>query len=569
MNKFILSSRKTKIDAFKSSVELNGFELYYSGSITDLRNSKGQGYVLLGDCINPELPQWESLTSDNEPKGNYYLFHVSRDEIYVKSSGFGMLPVFYHQTEKMVASNVQLIADQCQTEPKFDRKWLVNQLLFNYQFGDATVYQQIKLLPAFTILTLGKTDLQLNKVLHIHKYFTSKPAKWKKHLEPLCRKFINISQQYFPDEEFFISFTGGFDGRTLVSVAKSLDEIFNTFSYGRKDNDDVVFPKRNARSLGVPYQWIPLEKEYVRKYYYPSAISFINETNGGNGFLYAHVSYAAKKIAKQTKFMISGVGGSELFRALHISGAVTSPSLIQLFKSNSFEEFRDHVHNSSVFKYLDLKLFESVIDEVATECWRYKSELPKHLTRNQQLYVFVFEEIFRKFFGSWLLAQSEDLIVRTPFLDFEFFKELLKTDLAGVYSEFMTENPLKRYKGQVFYSEIIRLTNRQLYWIKTGKGYPPSFVRRSMLRPLLIFPFTMKRIKRKITPPKLDNLSIISGIKNNFRNNVDWYIEGLNNENFAQDLEILTSQTKESRRDVLLMMASIIEYVNLLNITNE
>lgn len=562
MCKFILTEHKANIVAFSNRVELNSTMLNYNGTLKDLRDDKGHGFILLGDCINPEsLPKWESLTADNEPKGNYYIFHVSADKVAVKSSGFGMLPVFYNQEENIVASNVQLLADQCQRVQKFNKKWLVNQLLFNYQFGDETVYQQIKLLPAFTFLTIENSSLVLSKKTEISDYFVDKPIKWQKQLKALSNKFIEICKHYFPNEEFTISFTGGFDGRTLVSIATFLKKSFKTFSYGRRSNDDVVIPQKNAANLNITYTWVPLEQEYAEKYYAQSALDFIHLTNGGNGFLYAHVNYSAKEINKHTKYMISGVAGSELFRALHISGAVTSPALIKLFNTDSFEEFRVYLHNSSVFDYLDLKNYASAIEEVSVECWKYKANLPKHLTLNQKLYVFVFEEIFRKFFGSWLLAQSNNIIVRTPFLDFEFFRELLKTNLAGVYSEFMTENPLKRFKGQVFYSEVIRCTSKKIFWQKTGKGYPPAFVRYAFLRPLLLIPFLLKRFRRNVKKPNLDNLAIISGVKSNQYELKRIDKENIDSSNLLQDTEMLKSNTNEIKRDSILMMHSTLKYL--------
>lgn len=566
MSKFILVSKKLDFEVSFQKLSINKYNLYYSGSLYDYRDASGFGYIVLGDCIYPEKLNNSSFDQiEKEPKGNYYIIYVNNVKISVRTSGFGMLPVFYHQKEKIVTSNAKFIADLSKTQQNFDKKWLVNQLLFNYQFGDATVYKDIKLLPAFTVLTLEKDSIQFDKPLNIYDYFGQKPLKWQEQLKPLSKRFIEICEQYFPDEEFTISFTGGFDGRTLVSIAKSLEKNFKTFSYGRKNNDDVVIPQKNAVTLGIQYNWIPLEQGYIEEYFKQSALDFINLTGGANGFLYAHVNYSAKVLNKHTNYMISGVAGSELFRALHISGAVTSPALIQLFKSNSFEEFRKHVSNSPVFKYLNFKAYESVIDEVAAECWHYKNKLPTHLTRNQQLYVFVFEEIFRKFFGSWLVAQSDNLIVRTPFLDFDFFRELLKTDLAGVYSEFMTENPLKRFKGQVFYSEVIRRTSQKLFWQKTGKGYPPAFVRYASLRPLLFIPFLLKRFKRNIKKPNLDNLAIISGIHYSLKKK-DYLLQSdfsfIEKEKVFKDLAELSANTPEQKRDNLTMYYSCLLYFN-------
>jgi hypothetical protein len=51
---------------------------------------------------------------------------------------------------------------------------------------------------------------------------------------------------------------------------------------------------------------------------------------------------------------------------------------------------------------------------------------------------------------------------------------LLKTGLAGVYTQFDAENPAKRYKGQVLYAAIMRKAAPVLGRIKTDKGYMPD-----------------------------------------------------------------------------------------------
>lgn len=562
MTKFILTRQNINLDKTFTKLNFSNFNFYFVGNLIDLRNKEGEGLVFLGDCINPRNTERDILYKvGGEPKGNYYLFHITDHKIALKSSGFGILPVFYCLQEGVVASNVKLITDLFHLDYTFNKKWLVNQLLFNYQFNDFTVYEEIRMLSAFAVLEYNDKSIGLVRTSRIYDFFVQTPLKWKEQLKPLSQKFIEICNQYFPNENFYISFTGGFDGRTIVSVAKHLKKTFKTFSYGRRDNDDVFIPKRNSEKLGIEYKWIALDQEYVNKHYLSCAINFLEQTSGGNGFLYAHVNYSANQIGQQTNTLISGIGGSELFRAMHIAGAVFSPALVQLFKSKTVDDYRAFIQKSPAFKYLRIEEYESAIEEVAFDCWKYRTSLPEHLTLNQQMYVFVFEEVFRKFFGNWLLAQSNDVIVRTPFLDIDFVIDLLKTELAGVYSDFMTENPLKRYKGQVFYSEVIRRSSHKIFWQETGKGYPPALVRYASLRPLLVIPFVSKRLIRNFKKENLDNLAIISGVMHNCYDLKIHEIETFKFEELLYDVKALNPYTDEIRRDNILMLISIYQYL--------
>jgi len=383
---------------------------------------------------------------------------------------------------------------------------------------------------------------------------------WKISLSNISELFIEIASKYIPNEKSTISFTGGFDGRTLVSIAKFYNKDFSTYSYGLKSSDDVLIPFQNSKSLKIPYQLLLLDELFINSQYYKHSLSYTSNSNGGNGFIYSHASYSAERLSEDFKYMVTGVCGSELFRAIHLTGAVTSKELIGLFTSNNFDEYYNLLANSPSIKYLNIESFENELREIAESTWFYKQNLSPDLSLNQKLYIFVFEEVFRKFFGSMVKAQMNYINVRTPYTDIKFFKELLKTNLAGIYSDFFTENPYKRFKGQLFYAEVIRQTQKKLYWSKTGKGYPPAFVRQPLLRPLLLYPFISKRLSRLFKKTDLDNLSIISGVRANIHNlNIldDYNYDILH---FNKDLVSLSETTSEKLRDNILSILSIAEY---------
>jgi hypothetical protein len=73
-----------------------------------------------------------------------------------------------------------------------------------------------------------------------------------------------------------------------------------------------------------------------------------------------------------------------------------------------------------------------------------------------------------------MVNQFHYLNNRTPFLDAMFLKEMLKTRLAGVYSDFFENNPLNRFKGQVVYAHFMRKTYPAYNEILTDKGYRPK-----------------------------------------------------------------------------------------------
>jgi hypothetical protein len=527
--------------------------------------------ILIGDCINKDLiKNVDVFTIDdiiNKLKGNFYAFLVNDDRLFVTSSAIGLLPIYKLKDGFLLSSSVKIIKEYSNANLSINIKWIVNQLIFNFQFGHDTYFNEIKLIPTFTYISINKGEVSENKYFSIENEFIKHPEYWQESLDDVGDIFIDITKDYIPDKESYISFTGGFDGRTLVSVASKFKKQFNAFSYGKIKNDDVKIPIRNSKDLNIPHVWLPLDKEYSEKSYLKSALDFIDSTDGGNGFLYAHIAYAAKNIQEKSNYLLTGICGSELFRAVHTSGAVTSKALMDLFETDEFSEYRKKTLESNALKFLKVERFKEAIDSVLEEAWNYKININPELDKNQRLYVFVYEEIFRKFFGAWVRAQMRYINVRAPYVDFDFFKKVIKSEFSGAYSEFLTENPVKRFKGQILYSDIIRKTNNKLFKIKTGKGYAPFVVRIPFFRPLLIIPFAINRLKKKFISTNFDNLGIISGIKYNFKDISSFgKSDYINLDHLESNLVKLNNKTVESDRDSILAAISIIKYQESLNL---
>jgi len=564
---FIISRNTSNNSDFHLNHQLNNNYNLHCKKVDYIIEDESRKLIIIGDCINItdfNIKHDGIAELTNNLKGNFYAFLSDRQNLYITSSAFGLLPVYYLNDFSILSSSVRMIKKQVMGRMKLteNKKWLINQLLFNYQFGTQTFFEEIELFPSMSYLLISNNENRFIKYYDVRDELLSQPLVWKKALTELSEEVIRLFGLYIPDNSAVISFTGGFDGRTLVSIATNLHRNFVTFSYGKLSNDDVYIPKANAENLGIPYFWINLDEDYLSRDYYKSATEFIQNTDGANGFLYAHVDYLALKVKEKGDILISGVCGSELFRSVHATGAVTSKALIDLFREDDFKKYKEKIFNSESFRYINIKEYHEEIEFIIEETWKYKLDLLKKMGKNKALYVFIIEEVFRKFFGPWVKTQMSQLPVRTPYIDFQFFKKVIKTELLGAYSDFMTDNPLKRYKGQVLYSEVIRRTNTRMYWTKTGKGYSPAIVNNSILRPLLFFPFISKRLKRKLLSTDFDNLGIISGIKNSIPFLLSLTHSNFYNELLIDDLKSLRNIDEESYRDTILMMYSIIIYKN-------
>ncbi len=561
MNHFILSKSNTPVSGKFQLKLTSNYILTIQGDNYHQYNQDGISIIIVGDYIGDSKTLFSTPCQDiPKLRGNFYAIVVDKEEISLFSSFLNVLPIYFTSDYTFISSSIAYIRAQAQQEFLIDKKFILEILLFNYGFFNRTLYQDILLVPCHSFFVLHKDKVEVKKHFETTSLFAQHPTYGSRVADRLSDLFIETSKHYFPDDPFDIAFTSGFDGRTLVSCAAYHNKDFKTFSFGKPGNDDVAIPKANAADLGIPYQYFDLGKDaYTDKAYFDNALEYTKNAPGGNGFIYAHFLYSTKEIANNSSYLISGVVGSELFRALHLTGAVTSQSLVDIFMGVTAEEVRNKIKNAEALNILRKEEFTQELEELTEELIAYKNSLPDELTPNQQFYIFVFEEIFRKFFGQWISMQMQHINVRTPFLDYNFIKELLTTQYAGANNEFLTKNPLKRMKGQYIYTDIIKKTNTVIYHQKTGKGYRPKDLRESIFLYKIIIPFILKRFKRKVGTPNLDNLGIISGIITHKE-----HIKTLLNETIYFDvsklnkiLDDLSPYTPEKERDTLLMGLSI------------
>ncbi|NMC61443.1 MAG: hypothetical protein GYA51_18980, partial [Candidatus Methanofastidiosa archaeon] len=411
--------------------------------------------------------------------GHYYflLLEKRNGRIFMGNSFFSILPVYYCQIkDKIVISESALRLGRQTGKQKISKRYVLESLLFNYPLFNSTIFEEIQLLPVNTNLMISGDKVYLQKHTKIEDYFIRKPFSRKRSIRIITDKFIETVNKYFPSEHFMCTLTGGFDGRTITSAGKYLNKPFSTYSFGEESSKDIQIAQEVAQVAGIRYFKIPLDYSYIEKHSINNGREFIINSSGLATFTRAHYLYATKILSEKTKYILTGNFGSEIFRAVHIPGVFISANLYNLFATEKPDEGIKKIETSSEFRYLPLQIFREdwealKCDLVNLPC--YKNQLPG-FSRNEKFYVFVFEEVFRKYFGAELVNQFYYLKNRTPFLDIDFLSAILSTRYAGVYSRYFEHNPLNRYKGQVLYASIINNTFPLLGDIKTDKGYKPN-----------------------------------------------------------------------------------------------
>lgn len=407
----------------------------------------------------------------------YLLFYKKTKSLFFGNSLFSILPVYYYETQDLlyISENPLTIAEKTGLYNP-DRRFILENILFYYPLFNHSCIENIYLLDSNSYIEITNRNIKFHKHTNIADLLISSPISWKKSADLLSDLFINESQKYFPEELYIHSLTGGFDGRTLVSCSLFHKKNFQTYSFGSETSRDTEIASALSAKASIPFIKINLDSNYIQQHSLQNGLEFIRNAGGSASFARAHYLYAAKLLSHKTSYIITGNFGSEILRAVHNLGALISPNLFSIFNSSTVYEAIEQIEHSVEFKCLckaSFKLYWAELKEDIIKLPKY-CDLYKNLSLNHQFYIFVFEEILRKYFGAEMINQYYYVINRTPFLDYTFFKAILKTQFFGAYSEFFDNNPFKRYKGQVLYAHIINKAYLPFSKILTDKGYSPS-----------------------------------------------------------------------------------------------
>ncbi len=476
---FLISLNKENEFKSLSDLFINGPPIKLTCSNSEIE------FMAWGDPISSEEFK-VGLNKNPEPDfivnnlyGHYYYILLNREngEVSIGNSMFSILSLYYYQNnEKIIFSeNAQTLGEHLGLN-NISRRFILETILFNYPLFNSSILEDVRLLPSNSFIKISGNGVSIIKHTKIEEFFSSSLKPWRSSVDHMSVIFLEAVKKYLPEKPYVHALTGGFDGRTLVSAGMFYKKEFSCYSFGSSASKDTQIASQLTAKAGITFLNIELDDKYVAESSLDCGREFIQGSSGSATFARAHYLFAAKALSENQEYIVTGNFGSEIFRAAHIAGVVVSPNLFALFSFRNAEEGIAAVEKSKEFSSLNRETFKDVWGTLKNDILQLPCYNPvySNLTKNQQFYVFAFEELFRKYFGAEMINQFRYLKNRTPFLDIDFLKAIFKTELAGIHSDFFEHNPLKRYKGQVLYAHLIRKAYPAFGKMMTDKGYKPD-----------------------------------------------------------------------------------------------
>ncbi len=463
----------------------------------------GHRLVLLGDPVlrDPAISTGALIDADGrmmtnhlykEIPGHYYWFLWKGDTLECGSAFAGILPVHFCEVNGVIsiASSSFHLAREHGLHAD-DKQYLLERKLFNYPLFYRTPWKAVRLLPTNASLLINEGRAVVVRSFSVERYFGDGSRSDPADMHSLCRVFLEECDLQIPPDRFALSFTGGFDGRSLLGAALQLGRSgFVTYSFGRPGDSDLEFPRRQSEQLGLDHVPVELDVAYLENHAFRSALAFMDLSDYYGNLGRPHYHYAASMLSGSHDHLVTGNFGSELFRAMHNPGVMLSEMLIRSFSSEDGswqQDLRDAAGPG----------YDEELASLIAELEEYLSSLA-HLKPSARFYRFVYEEVFRKYFGPEIVVQSHFLRNRTPFLSLRFIEVLNGTTWSGVHSRLFERNKFRRIKGQAFYAAFLKATDRRLYGMPTNKGYGPADIAEFWRRPLLAFKMARKLISSRV-----------------------------------------------------------------------
>ena len=411
--------------------------------------------------------------------GFYYLLviYTIEQKLIISSGNFSIVPVFYSLRKDIlsVSSSFDILAfhekDFART---IDRQYYLEKALFNYPLFNRTPFKEISLLPSNSFLEYSRSAFKIRKHTDICDFFTALPELSKAGADELSDMFLEMAEGFIPEYPCMLSLTGGLDSRTVAGILAGRAEVSGAYTYGLSQEVDIKIAAEIADFLKLDFTPVILDGNFAREHFWHHGVEFMKKSFGSGNLSRAHYHFILENCLGSSRYLMTGNFGSEILRSVKSPGVVTSGALFKLFSSIEGDDLNDNLRKEGALDYLNPLVINENLANLIGEIGGWLNKLPSRLTVNQKFYVYIFEEVFRKYFGPEIIVQRTSVNHRAPFLCFSFIERILKTGFAGANSGFNERNPLKRMQGQVLYSSIIKKSNPALLNFRLDRGYKPG-----------------------------------------------------------------------------------------------
>lgn len=431
-----------------------------------------------GDLINYNEIPWDEI-DENFSQSKYDWFcnlrgvfafaivNKNTNIVRLISDNRAQLPVYYGYVDKNFIFSTSISTfTVLESVSQFNIKWLYEYLYFNFPIDTTTCLENVNRMRARTIVDFNPDSDSIKEYSYGKNLKTGKKIKTGNEAYKIfIKNFKERVRKYYSDTKLnIVALSGGFDSRTLLSVAPKKANIL-TYTYGISGTSDLKVASSLTSKLNINHNEILFDenfKESLSKLIYKT----VRLSGGVQSILRSTLPYVYKNLSevnlKDDTVVIGGIGGDILRGASGEADSAISAGM-------------DHYYRTGK-TFIDKDYFKEIFIDSYTE---FENHIQKTVNKINELYGDPFDpvsymsydiyEVNPKYFGGECAIASNFITLRCPYFDRDILDMAFKTEIGNLgLSPYHKKEKEISFKKFVFQTKVMNTNPNFKYTFING-----------------------------------------------------------------------------------------------------
>jgi len=427
---------------------------------------------------------------------NFIILEPEQGRVTCISSQFGLLPLYYAMQDNrlLISTELRLVA-LAGHYTTLNKAVLAQICLYNYSLSDDSLMHGCYVLAPGTIMSYSDGKLESDRYW-LPQQLLGKDIMRGNRAVDLVEAAFDKAIASFANQAAgcALSLTGGWDGR--LALAFLLDHMsaadIKLYSFGTPSSPDVTIPGQIARQMGLDYQPILLDQEYLDKDYLDCARATALHSDGYRSIQRAHYYHAMHKLSDYSGIIVSGICGSNVMKtAANSPSVVINRRILELINGGDTISIL-RTHYQEICSILPDRFNSGDFDAFADAVYsKMMADLLREEVYSQRMSVFIFSYLERKYFGAELASYKHLMANFSPFINSSFIETLSQTEYFNAHKS--SRNLFSNWGNGILYAKLIHRHNPSLTRFQSDKYVSLS----ELLNPLNYPVIAAKQIYRR------------------------------------------------------------------------
>ncbi len=356
-----------------------------------------------------------------------------------------------------------------------DPAGLLEYFFLNYPLHQRTLHQDFQRLPAGHFL-LWETA----QAPEVFRYYDHRKRLFEVELRKppgrrqIAEAFVEATRALARDtERVGLLLTGGFDSRAVLAALRrppALDVVAITF--GDPASRNVATARRVARVAGAQFHLLDpnpvFQREFARW-----AHRNIQATDGLETVTKSHYLWGLSALKSPPPVLLSGTGGSELFRQTGVLGNIYAPLLLRLLSTTHPLTLQELAQQPQAY-WLILESLSEGLQGLHQDLSGLLALSPEE--RVAFFPVFNLAELFPRYFENEMRMEQWFTVKRFPFLDLDLVELVFSSaEVSPLRAHLFRKSRWAPLRRLGFYGQVLRQTVPALARVETDRGIRPDY----------------------------------------------------------------------------------------------